>query len=113
MDLLHTRNIAKSSSIVRIPTMAAAQQEGEDPNAWEGQLALPTDRREQQQEALGMFRKCKMWKCIGYTPFSHAFALAESNGTIYFALRGLKRLPQEPSKIPPNVPFSARPVAAS
>ena len=71
-----------------------------------------TSRQASIPACVGMSRKCKMCKCIGYTPYSHAFALAESNGTIYFALRGLERLPQEPSKIPPNVPFSARPVAA-
>ena len=49
----------------------------------------------------------KMLKYIAYTSFSHAFALAESNGTNHFALRGRERLPQEPSKIPPHVAFPA------
>ena len=42
----------------------------------------------------GVFRFCKCFNSIGYCMDSHDFDHSESNGTIYFALRHRKRLPQ-------------------
>ena len=47
-------------------------------------------------EALGMSERNYLSKCIGFRTYSHAFGLAEFNGTIHFALQGQNRIAQSP-----------------
>ena len=59
------------------------------------ELTAAEERGEKVKHAiLEVFRIHFFHKFIASGDFSHAFDLAESNGTIHFALRGRERLPQ-------------------